>query len=104
MPRIPRCEHPTFCLVTDDGIEAKTFLNIKICYGNYVALDQQSETISYLVLNCQARSLAAQQAETEITRFMIGTQSLGQMSDNQIHVVELNDETGALYTQVNSIL
>jgi hypothetical protein len=35
---------------------------------------------------------------------MIGTQSLGQMADNQIHVVELNEETGALYTQVEETI
>ncbi|XP_015600749.1 EARP-interacting protein homolog isoform X2 [Cephus cinctus] len=47
----------------------------------------------------EARALSAQTAETDIVRFLVGTQSL-KFSNNQIHLVELNEETGSLKTQV----
>ncbi|XP_012272109.1 EARP-interacting protein isoform X2 [Orussus abietinus] len=46
-----------------------------------------------------ARALSAQTAETDIVRFLVGTQSL-KFHNNQVHLVELNDETGGLKTQV----
>lgn len=50
-------------------------------------------------LEFQTRALSAQTAETDVVRFLIGTQSLN-FSNNQIHLVELNEETGNLKTQV----
>lgn len=50
----------------------------------------------------QARSLAVehgQQQENELSRFMVGTQSINK-DNNQIHIVEVNDETGVLNAQV----
>lgn len=47
----------------------------------------------------QTRALSAQTAETDIVRFLVGTQSL-KFSNNQVHLVELNEETGNLKTQV----
>nr|CAD7416900.1 unnamed protein product [Timema poppensis] len=46
-----------------------------------------------------ARALASQLAESDAVRFMVGTQSL-KLSNNQVHIVELNEENGALSTQV----
>ncbi|XP_043278436.1 EARP-interacting protein homolog [Venturia canescens] len=42
-------------------------------------------------LEFQARALSAQTAETEVVRFLVGTQSL-KFSNNQVHLVELNEE------------
>ncbi|XP_076664921.1 EARP and GARP complex-interacting protein 1 [Andrena cerasifolii] len=50
-------------------------------------------------LEFQTRALSAQTAETDIVRFLVGTQSL-KFSNNQVHLVELNEETGGLKTQV----
>lgn len=50
-------------------------------------------------LEFQTRALSAQTAETDIVRFLVGTQSL-KFSDNQVHLVELNEETGNLKTEV----
>ncbi|XP_063982671.1 EARP-interacting protein homolog [Diachasmimorpha longicaudata] len=50
-------------------------------------------------LEFQARALSAQNAETDIVRFLVGTQSL-KLANNQVHLVELNDETNTLRTQV----
>lgn len=41
----------------------------------------------------------SQLAESDAVRFLVGTQSL-KLSHNQVHVVELNEETGGLSTQV----
>ncbi|OAD53700.1 Protein TSSC1 [Eufriesea mexicana] len=49
--------------------------------------------------NCNTRALSAQIAETDIVRFLVGTQSL-KFNNNQVHLVELNEETGGLKTQV----
>lgn len=51
----------------------------------------------------QARTLTAQVAETEKIRFLIGTQSLKQVN-NQIHLVEFNEETSVLKTNVSIYL
>ncbi|KAK0090614.1 hypothetical protein PV325_010580 [Microctonus aethiopoides] len=50
-------------------------------------------------LEFQARALSAQNAETDIVRFLVGTQSI-KFSNNQIHLVELNDDTNTLRTQI----
>ncbi|XP_075224378.1 EARP-interacting protein homolog [Lycorma delicatula] len=50
-------------------------------------------------LEFPARSLAPQLAETDVVRFLVGTQSL-KMTNNQVHLVELSEETGALYSKV----
>nr|CAD7446410.1 unnamed protein product [Timema bartmani]CAD7463673.1 unnamed protein product [Timema tahoe] len=50
-------------------------------------------------LEFQARALASQLAESDAVRFMVGTQSL-KLSNNQVHIVEMNEENGALSTQV----
>ncbi|XP_017891002.1 EARP-interacting protein homolog [Ceratina calcarata] len=50
-------------------------------------------------LEFQTRALSAQTAETDIVRFLVGTQSL-KFSNNQVHLVELNEETGSLRTQM----
>ncbi|XP_001602366.1 EARP-interacting protein homolog [Nasonia vitripennis] len=50
-------------------------------------------------LEFQARALSAQTAEQEAVRFLVGTQSL-KFSNNQVHLVELNEETGNLKTQI----
>lgn len=43
--------------------------------------------------------MSAQTAETDTIRFLVGTQSL-KFANNQVHLVELNEETGSLRTQV----
>lgn len=50
-------------------------------------------------LEFQTRALSAQSAETDIVRFLVGTQSL-KFHNNQVHLVELNEETGGIKTQV----
>ncbi|GLH09647.1 Probable histone-binding protein Caf1 [Gryllus bimaculatus] len=50
-------------------------------------------------LEFQARALAAQVAESETIRFLVGTQSL-KLENNQIHIVELHEDSGTLSTQV----
>ncbi|CAG2065830.1 unnamed protein product, partial [Timema podura] len=52
-----------------------------------------------ILLDCKnnARALASQLAESDAVRFMVGTQSL-KLSNNQVHIVELNEENGALST------
>ncbi|XP_046739844.1 EARP-interacting protein homolog [Diprion similis] len=50
-------------------------------------------------LEFQARALAPQTAEADVVRFLVGTQSL-KFHDNQVHLVELDEETGSLKTQV----
>lgn len=50
-------------------------------------------------LEFQTRALSAQTAETDIVRFLVGTQSL-KFNNNQVHLVELNEETGGLKTQM----
>lgn len=54
-------------------------------------------------LEFQARTLAPQLGETEIIRFLIGTQSLKQTT-NQIHLVEFNDEVSTIKTTVSIVL
>jgi hypothetical protein len=56
-------------------------------------------TKGYVNIFVQARALASQQSESDAVRFMVGTQSL-KLSHNQVHVVELNEDTGGLSTQV----
>ena len=50
-------------------------------------------------LEFQARALAPQLAETEAVRFFVGTQSL-KFSQNQIHLVELDEERSYVNTRV----
>ncbi|XP_066999676.1 EARP-interacting protein homolog [Anabrus simplex] len=50
-------------------------------------------------LEFQARALASQGADSDAVRFLVGTQSL-KLANNQVHIVELNEETGTLSTQV----
>ncbi|XP_026332666.1 EARP and GARP complex-interacting protein 1 [Hyposmocoma kahamanoa] len=50
-------------------------------------------------LEHQTRALSPQYGESEAIRFLIGTQSLKPQS-NQVHVVELEEDTGALHTKV----
>lgn len=50
-------------------------------------------------LEFQARALASQLAETEAVRFFVGTQSL-KFSQNQIHLVELDEENSYVNTRV----
>lgn len=50
-------------------------------------------------LEFQTRALSAQNAETDIVRFLVGTQSM-KLNNNQVHLVELNDETNKIRTQV----
>ncbi|XP_066592173.1 EARP-interacting protein homolog [Prorops nasuta] len=50
-------------------------------------------------LEFQARALSAQTAETDIVRFLVGTQSL-KFTNNQVHLVEFNEETGGVKTQI----
>lgn len=47
----------------------------------------------------QTRALSPQLAENNAIRFLIGTQSL-KPNSNQVHVVELEEDTGALHTKV----
>jgi hypothetical protein len=56
-------------------------------------------TRGYVNLFVQARALASQQSESDAVWFMVGTQSL-KLSHNQVHVVELNEDTDGLLTQV----
>ncbi|XP_055530566.1 EARP-interacting protein homolog [Wyeomyia smithii] len=51
-------------------------------------------------LEFQARALAAQQAESDIIRFFVATQSL--KPNNQLHVVNLNENTTTLEVKVFS--
>nr|CAD7600888.1 unnamed protein product [Timema genevievae] len=55
--------------------------------------------IALATKSLSARALASQLAESDAVRFMVGTQSL-KLSNNQVHIVELNEENGALSTQV----
>ncbi|KAI5631068.1 protein TSSC1 [Phthorimaea operculella] len=50
-------------------------------------------------LEHQTRALSPQYGEGEAIRFLIGTQSLKPRA-NQVHVVELEEDTGALHTKV----
>lgn len=50
-------------------------------------------------LEHQTRALSPQYGESDAIRFLIGTQSL-KPNANQIHVVELEEDTGALHTKV----
>lgn len=50
-------------------------------------------------LEFQARALAAQVAESETIRFLVGTQSL-KLANNQVHIVELHEDSGTLSTQI----
>ncbi|KAK9511825.1 hypothetical protein O3M35_000413 [Rhynocoris fuscipes] len=52
-------------------------------------------------LEFQARSLTVQQTDTDLTRFMVGTQTL-KIASNQIHIVEVCDDTGVLSAQTFS--
>ena len=47
----------------------------------------------------QTRALSPQYGESDAIRFLIGTQSL-KPNTNQVHVVELEEDTGALHTKV----
>lgn len=55
--------------------------------------DEEEAPIIY-GLDFQARCISAQLAETEIQRFLVGTQSLKYL--NQIHLVEYNDDLNSL--------
>ncbi|KAK6618734.1 hypothetical protein RUM43_013125 [Polyplax serrata] len=48
-----------------------------------------------------ARALTSQQCESDIIRFMVGTQSL-KLNQNQVHIIEENEETRSLHTTVCS--
>ncbi|XP_014221007.2 EARP-interacting protein homolog [Trichogramma pretiosum] len=61
--------------------------------------DTDKDTPIIYGLEFQARALAAQTAETDSVRFLVGTQSL-KFSNNQVHLVELSEGTGNLKTQV----
>ncbi|KAM3961399.1 EARP and GARP complex-interacting protein 1 [Aphomia sociella] len=50
-------------------------------------------------LEHQTRALCPQYGESDAIRFLIGTQSLKPQT-NQVHVVELEEDTGALHTKV----
>ncbi|GBP55939.1 EARP-interacting protein [Eumeta japonica] len=50
-------------------------------------------------LEHQTRALSPQYGENDAIRFLIGTQSL-KPNANQVHVVELEEDTGALHTKV----
>ncbi|XP_039749816.1 EARP and GARP complex-interacting protein 1 [Pararge aegeria] len=50
-------------------------------------------------LEHQTRALSPQYGESDAIRFLIGTQSL-KPNTNQVHVVELEEDTGALHTKV----
>ncbi|KAL4703754.1 hypothetical protein ACJJTC_017542 [Scirpophaga incertulas] len=50
-------------------------------------------------LEHQTRALSPQYGESDAIRFLIGTQTLKPHS-NQVHVVELEEDTGALHTKV----
>lgn len=50
-------------------------------------------------LEHQTRALSPQYGDSDAIRFLIGTQSLKPQS-NQVHVVELEEDTGALHTKV----
>ncbi|XP_063369560.1 EARP and GARP complex-interacting protein 1 [Cydia amplana] len=50
-------------------------------------------------LEHQTRALSPQYGENDAIRFLIGTQSL-KPGTNQVHVVELEEDTGALHTKV----
>ncbi|CAG9570928.1 unnamed protein product [Danaus chrysippus] len=50
-------------------------------------------------LEHQTRALSPQYAESDAIRFFIGTQSL-KPNSNQVHVVELEEDTGELHTKV----
>jgi hypothetical protein len=50
--------------------------------------------VNILILILKTRALCAQTAETEIKRFLIGTQSL--RSVNEIQLIEYDDETNTL--------
>ncbi|XP_041976880.1 EARP and GARP complex-interacting protein 1 [Aricia agestis] len=50
-------------------------------------------------LEHQTRALSPQYGESDAIRFLIGTQSLKPQT-NQVHVVELEEDTGALHTKV----
>lgn len=50
-------------------------------------------------LEFQTRALSAQTAETDIVRFLVGTQSL-KFANNQVHLVELDEEANCLKVQV----
>ncbi|KAI8432585.1 hypothetical protein MSG28_013572 [Choristoneura fumiferana] len=50
-------------------------------------------------LEHQTRALSPQYGESDAIRFLIGTQSL-KPGTNQVHVVELEEDTGALHTKV----
>ncbi|XP_020279315.1 protein TSSC1 [Pseudomyrmex gracilis] len=62
-------------------------------------MDMENDNPVIYGLEFQTRALSAQTAETDIVRFLVGTQSL-EFSNNQVHLVELNEETGNLKTQV----
>lgn len=49
----------------------------------------------------QTRALSPQYGESDAIRFLIGTQSL-KPNSNQVHVVELEEDTGELHTKVSS--
>lgn len=51
------------------------------------------------VLNLQARSLCSLHADVDQVSFLIGTQSLN-TSNNQVHLVKLQEETNTLSPQV----
>jgi len=50
-------------------------------------------------LEFKARSLAPLNTESEVTKFLVGTQSL-KAESNEVHLVELNEDTGELYGKV----
>lgn len=43
--------------------------------------------------------MTSQLADSEAIRFLVGTQSL-KLSNNQVHIVELNEDTGSITTEI----
>uniref|UniRef100_A0A0A9WZ60 Protein TSSC1 n=3 Tax=Lygus hesperus TaxID=30085 RepID=A0A0A9WZ60_LYGHE len=61
-------------------------------------MGSEDETSLIYGLEFPARSLATLSADTDLTKFLVGTQTL-KIANNQVHVVEVNEETSELLTQ-----
>ncbi|XP_054275007.1 EARP-interacting protein homolog [Macrosteles quadrilineatus] len=62
-------------------------------------MEEENNLISLYGLEFPSRAVSAQVAETDVVRFLVGTQTL-KLANNQVHLVELNDETSAINTKV----
>ncbi|KAG8311912.1 EARP-interacting protein homolog [Homalodisca vitripennis] len=62
-------------------------------------MEEENNLISLYGLEFPSRAVSAQVAETDVVRFLVGTQTL-KLANNQVHLVELNDDTGAVNTKV----